>query len=105
MSFRRFWAILNARNREFFRDRSAFGWNFLFPFLIVAGFGIIFGGQTYTEYKIGVFPHTHGSVRVDQIDIPVQFGNARYLKFIGMPSATEGLNKLKYHKIDFFSKN
>lgn len=104
MSFRRFWSILKARNLEFFRDRSAFGWNFLFPFLIVAGFGIIFGGKTYTEYKIGVFPHSPGSVRVDRINIPDQFRKARYLKFIGIPSSTEGLNKLKYHKIDFLLK-
>ncbi len=51
MNFKRFWTMLKARNREFFRDRAAFGWNFLFPFLIVAGFGVIFGGQSYTEYK------------------------------------------------------
>ena len=35
MRFKRLWAIFNARNREFFRDRAAFGWNFLFPFLII----------------------------------------------------------------------
>jgi hypothetical protein len=50
MSLKRLWSILKARNLEFFRDRSAFGWNFLFPFLLVAGFGIIFGGKAYTEY-------------------------------------------------------
>jgi len=101
MNFRRFWAILKARNREFFRDRSAFGWNFLFPFLIVAGFGIIFGGKTYTQYKIGVFPYTQGAVKADKIKIPDQFRNIRYLKFIGFSTAEEGLEKLKYHKIDF----
>ena len=38
MSMKRLWTIFKARNYEFFRDRAAFGWNFLFPFLIVAGF-------------------------------------------------------------------
>ena len=104
MHFIRFWTILKARNREFFRDRSAFGWNFLFPFLIVAGFGIIFGGQTYTEYKIGVFPHPPGPVNVATLRIPDQLRTARYLKFIGMPSEEEGISKLKYHKIDFLLK-
>ena len=104
MSFKRFWAILKARNREFFRDRSAFGWNFLFPFLIVAGFGIIFGTKAYTEYKIGVFPHPQGTVQIERTPIPRQFRNTRYLKFIGIPSAAEGLSKLKYHKIDFLLK-
>ena len=104
LRFKRFWTVLKARNREFFRDRSAFGWNFLFPFLIVAGFGIIFGGQTYTEYKIGIFPHPPGTVDIEKIKIPDQLRTTRYLKFIGIQSATEGLSKLKYHKIDFLLK-
>jgi ABC-type multidrug transport system permease subunit len=104
MSFKRFWAILKARNREFFRDRSAFGWNFLFPFLIVAGFGIIFGGRAYTEYKVGVFPYPTEAVVIDNVKIPDQLRTTRYLKFIGIRSATDGLLKLKYHKIDFLLK-
>ena len=104
MSFKRFWAILKARNREFFRDRSAFGWNFLFPFLIVAGFGIIFSGRAYTEYKIGVFPYPTEAVVIDNIKIPDQLRTTRYLKFIGIESAADGLLKLKYHKIDLLLK-
>ena len=105
MNLKRFWTLLKARNREFFRDRAAFGWNFLFPFLIVAGFGVIFGGQSYTEYKIGLFPHPETQVRLDQIEIPADFRNMRYLKFIGFPTEAAGLDKLKHHKIDFLLKS
>ncbi|CAB1059993.1 Domain of unknown function / Efflux ABC transporter, permease protein [Olavius sp. associated proteobacterium Delta 1] len=105
MNFKRFWTLLKARNREFFRDRAAFGWNFLFPFLIVAGFGVIFGGQSYTEYKIGLFPHPESQVRLDQIELPDTFRNMRYLKFIGFPTEANGLDKLKHHKIDFLLKS
>ena len=104
MSLKRLWAILKARNLEFFRDRSAFGWNFLFPFLLVAGFGIIFGGKTYTEYKIGVFPTDSEQVSVEQLNIPQRFKNMKYLKFIGFKTAGEGLEKLKHHRIDFLIK-
>jgi ABC-2 type transport system permease protein len=104
MSFKRLWAILKARNYEFFRDRSAFGWNFLFPFLLVAGFGIIFGGKSYTEYKIGVFPYESMHVAVEKINIPKRFKEMRYLKFIGFPNAAEGLEKLRHHKIDLLLK-
>ena len=62
-----------ARNREFFRDRAAFGWNFLFPFLIVAGFGVIFGGRTYTVYKIGIFPYESNTVAIESVDLPQKF--------------------------------
>ena len=104
MSFRRFWAIFKARNYEFFRDRSAFGWNFIFPFLLVAGFGVLFGGRGFQEYKVGVFPHEQEKVTVENIRIPEHFGKLRYVKFIGFPSGAEGLEKLKHHKIDFLLK-
>ena len=104
MRFKRLWAILKARNLEFFRDRSAFGWNFLFPFLLVAGFGIIFGGKTYTEYKIGVFPSETEQVSISELNIPQRFKAMQYFKFIGFPNAAEGLKKLKHHRIDFLIK-
>jgi len=104
MSFKRLWSILKARNREFFRDRSAFGWNFLFPFLLVAGFGIIFGGKSYTEYKIGVFPSGAEQVSIERLNIPQRFKKMNYLKFIGFPDAVQGLEKLKHHRIDFLLK-
>lgn len=105
MNFKRFWAIFVARNYEFFRDRSAFGWNFLFPFLLVAGFGVLFGGRGYSEYKIGLFPHPAGPVRIENTKIPETFQRVRYVKFIGFPEAREGLEKLKHHKIDFLLKD
>jgi len=55
MNFTRILAILKARNLEFFRDKGSLGWNLLFPFLIVVGFGLIFGGGSRPEYKVGVF--------------------------------------------------
>ena len=104
MNMSRFWTLLKARNREFFRDRAAFGWNFLFPFLIVAGFGVIFGGQSHTLYKVGIFPHPKTRVQSDQIELPDAFRSMRYLEFIGLPNEAEGLQKLKHHKIDFLLK-
>jgi ABC-2 type transport system permease protein len=104
MNTKRIWIMFKARNREFFRDRAAFGWNFLFPFLIVAGFGIIFGGRSYSQYKIGVFPHPETHLSSDQLQIPAGFRNMHYLKFIGFPTRAEGLDKLEHHKIDFLLK-
>ncbi len=100
MSIKRFWAMFTARNLEFFRDKAAFGWNFLFPFLIVAGFGIIFGGKSFSEYKAGVFPVINSKVIDYTINIPEGFRSSRYVDFVGIPSLEDGLNLLKRHKID-----
>jgi ABC-type multidrug transport system permease subunit len=104
MSFKRFWTMFKARNREFFRDRAAFGWNFMFPFLIVAGFGVIFGAKASTEYKIGLFPHAPARVAPAETRIPDGLRKMRYIKFIGIPTEAEGLDKLRHHKIDFLLK-
>lgn len=104
MSFKRLWAMFHARNLEFFRDWSALGWNFLFPFLIVAGFGIIFGGKNYTEHKVGVFPSQYDIINSKTIDLPSGFKETRYIKFIGFKSFEDGIEKLKHHKIDFLVK-
>jgi len=104
MSFKRLWAIFRARNREFFRDRAAFGWNFLFPFLIVGGFILMFGGDSRNEYKVGVFPAQAGTISVETASIPQRFKETRYLHFIGFESQEAALQKLTHHKIDFLVK-
>ncbi|MFW5635598.1 MAG: ABC transporter permease, partial [Thermodesulfobacteriota bacterium] len=101
MNLKRIRVMFRARNMEFFRDRAAFGWNFLFPFLIVAGFTVIFGGDTRSEYKVGVFPHPTVQVDLEKIAVPEAFKKVRYLDFIGFPSLEAGLAKLRDHKIDF----
>jgi ABC-type multidrug transport system permease subunit len=101
MSFQRLWAMFVARNREFFRDRSALGWNFIFPFLIVVGFGVIFGGRDYGNFKVGVFPATTGPVNFTGSTVPETFSSASSLDFLGFETLQQGLDRLKHHKIDF----
>jgi ABC-2 type transport system permease protein len=52
--WQRIWTITKARIIEFYRDRSALGWNFLFPFLIVVGFSTMFAGGSETLFTVGV---------------------------------------------------
>ena len=54
MNFKRFFAVIKARNIEFFRDRSSLGWNLLFPILILVGLSFIFSGDGKAVYKVGV---------------------------------------------------
>ena len=92
--------MFKARNLEFFRDKASFGWNFLFPFLLVIGFGILFGAKEYTEYKIGVFPAPAETLDKETIDIPEGLKNTRFLQFVGFASQAEALTRLRHHKID-----
>ena len=99
-SLHRIWVIFRARNKEFFRDRAAFGWNFAFPFLIIIGFGIIFSGESFQRYKIGVFPQPGESVNFEDTLIPIHFRSDPAVDFIAVASLEEGLQKITQHKID-----
>ncbi len=105
MNFKRMWAMFRARNHEFFRDRAAFGWNFLFPFLLVGGFALIFGSNRYNVYKIGVFPLEDKPVKAEFLQLPEGFRDQKNFEFIPFTTGREGVDKLKHHKIDFLVKN
>lgn len=100
MQLQRILAMFNARNKEFFRDRAAFGWNFAFPFLIIVGFGIIFGGETLSTFKVGIFPQNGVSVIFSETTIPHHFKNNSAVSFVAISTLEEGLDKIHYHKID-----
>jgi len=100
MNFTRIIAILKARNCEFFRDKGSLGWNLLFPFLIVVGFGLIFGGGSRPDYKVGIFPHAEETVVRAELNVPEDLKNETSIEFIPFPSFEIGLEKLNHHKID-----
>ena len=100
MSFKRIWSMIRARNREFFRDREAFGWNFLFPFLLIGGFAIIFGGNEAKDFKVGLFPCEQAGQSIPESCIPRKLAGIRLIQYIGCRNLEEGLVKLKHHKFD-----
>jgi len=101
MRFKRMWAMFRARNREFFRDREAFGWNFLFPFLIIIGFSLVFKGDYNARFKIGVFPVPPGMEAGAAADnLPASLSGFEAVTLVGFEDGGKGLEKLKHHKID-----
>ncbi len=100
MRLKRMWAMFMARNYEFFRDRAAFGWNFLFPFLIIAGFAIIFGGDEHREFKVGVFPCMATDAAVAAACVPAPLQETTHILYIAFSDMAQGLDKLKHHKVD-----
>ena len=96
MNIKRFWTIFKARNKEYYRDRASFGWNFMFPFLIILGFYIIFerGGQV--EYKAALIPSKTQSSNFNLEKY--QYNN--YFKFIEFSDPRTAFDKLSHHKLD-----
>jgi len=91
--FKRFWAVFHARNREFFRDRSSFGWNFFFPFLLVFGFAFVFGnGQPM--FKVGVMGEQDA-----YISKPLLF-DVKHIQWVPYLEQDVAVKKLRQHQID-----
>jgi ABC-type multidrug transport system permease subunit len=96
--FKRFWSIFAARNKEYFRDRAAFGWNFLFPLFIIVGFALMFQRGGHTEYKCGVIPPENPGAFHEPL--PAELKNSSLLKFVGFSDRETGFEKLGHHRID-----
>ncbi|MBA6232452.1 MULTISPECIES: ABC transporter permease [unclassified Colwellia] len=92
MNLKRFFAVVKARNIEFFRDRSSLGWNLLFPILMLAGLSFVFSGDGKAVYKVGVV--NIGSVQST-------FMETRYVDFIDYQDKVLATQKLEQHAIDF----
>ncbi len=95
---KRFYSIFKARNKEYYRDRAAFGWNFVFPFLIILGFAIIFQNKGQTEYKIGIIPPEISTTQVQ--GLPPELEKLELSTMIEFNHRETGFSKLKHHKID-----
>ncbi|WP_300464257.1 ABC transporter permease [Desulfobacula sp.] len=105
MNFKRMWALFVARNFEFIRDRAGFGWNILFPFLIVAGFGVMFSSDSRSEFKVGVFPVVPDQMVVTDLEIPERLKTYDYIKIVPFETYDAAVDKLLHHKIDMLLKN
>jgi ABC-2 type transport system permease protein len=105
MSLKRMWALFVARNYEFIRDRAGFGWNILFPFLIVAGFGVIFSSDSRSEYKLGVFPVNRELMSIEELKIPEKLKTYDFIKIVGFENRDDAMDRLLHHKIDILLEN
>lgn len=94
MSLRRLLAAFHARNLEFLRDRTALGWNFIMPVLIVIGFAFAFTTGDKNLFKVAVHgqPDTHPEY--------AQFLDLRHIQFISIDRLQPEITKVDRHQID-----
>lgn len=93
MSLRRFLAILGPRNKEFWRDRSALAWNFLFPVMIVMGFALAFSGEGPDLYKVGL------AGAGDEAQT-LALREMKYIRFVPVTDIRAAVTKVERHQLD-----
>jgi ABC-type multidrug transport system permease subunit len=92
MKLHRFLAILGPRNKEFWRDRAALAWNFLFPIAVVVGFAIAFSGKGPDLYKVGL---VEGAAQSE-----LAFMDTQYVQFIQVDDLKNAVVKVERHQLD-----
>lgn len=91
MNFKRFTAVVKARNIEFFRDKSSLGWSLAFPVLLLVVLSFVFSGDGKAAYKIGV-------LNLTQVDS--SFIKTKHIDFIDYSDIELAKTKLSQHSID-----
>ena len=91
MNFARFFAVVKARNIEFFRDRSSLGWNLFFPILMLVGLSFVFSGDGRAVYKVGV---------INLAKSQSSFFATKHISFIDYQDVALAKVKLEQHSID-----
>lgn len=90
---RAFLALLRARNIEFFRDRSALAWSFLFPMLMIIGCALAFSKPDPAVFRIGL----HGDVAALQT---LDWLQPDYLEKIPFAQLEVAQQRVQHHQID-----
>jgi ABC-type multidrug transport system permease subunit len=94
MRAKRILAVVEARNREFYRDKAGLGWNVVMPLIMIFGFAFLFSGGPEERFKVGVLggPDAGGA--------PSPFLSTRHVRFVPIADPEAGIDKVRYHQLD-----
>ncbi|MFY0665770.1 MAG: ABC transporter permease [Natronospirillum sp.] len=96
MTWRRFWAVLRARNLEFFRDRGTLSWNIAFPVMLIAGFALIFGSGSNPVFKVGVVSELDAYISKPQVTV---LPEVDVVPYSSLDAAIERLRRHHIHMV------
>lgn len=92
--FGRIYAIFQARNREFLRDRSTLAWNLMLPVMLMFGLSFAFGNDR-DAYTVGVLQAGDKIQTADHA-----FLETRYIQFVPYKDLDLALQKVSRHQLD-----
>ena len=98
----RFWSIFIARNKEYYRDRASFGWNIMFPVLVIVGFSLIFQDGGQRPFKVAVVTSKTYEIHPDIQKFICSHELFDCIQYLNKP---EVLGKLNHHKLDLVIQN
>jgi len=95
-----FFALMIARNKEFYRDHVTLGWTFLFPLIVIAGFAFGYNGNSEHIFKVGVL-HTTPTISAQITESEQVLRSSDTTQFVDFTDAVSAVKKVQLHQIDF----
>lgn len=89
---KKIFAVFIARNKEFYRDRAAMAWNFMFPFFIIVAFSFIFSKDKKDLFQVGF-------VGEKSVIESLEFAKLENIKLLPVDEPT-AIDKVSRHKLD-----
>jgi len=90
----RIYAIFQARNREFLRDRASLSWNLILPIALMFGLSFAFSNDR-DAYTVGILQSAE-EIMVD--DHP--FLETQYINFVAYDDLDTAMRKVARHQLD-----
>ena len=91
---KRIYAIFNARNREFVRDRGTLAWNLILPVALMFGLSFAFSNDR-DAYTVGVFQE---AAEIDNSEHA--FLETSYINFVAYDDFDLAMRKVSRHQLD-----
>ncbi|MDE1462832.1 ABC transporter permease [Spartinivicinus poritis] len=96
LNLKPFIAIFIARTKEFYRDKAAWSWSLIMPFLLVIGFNFALSDSQRQQYKVGVV-----ETSTDQLN-PLKY--LKFIEFVYYHDQQQAIDRVKYHQLDLLIK-
>lgn len=92
--WKRIYAVFQARNREFLRDKASLSWNLILPIALMFGLSFAFGNDR-DAYTVGVL---QGKTDINYSQHV--FLQTRFIRFVPYEDLATALRKVERHQLD-----
>ena len=92
------YALLVARNKEFYRDRGSMTWAIIFPLLVITAITFAFQDEDQELFRIGVLGND--TTGIEQLAI----GQKPWITAITYADETKAQEKIRHHQLDLLIK-
>ena len=91
---KQFIALFVARNKEYYRDRAALAWAFMFPVMVIVACALAFSNPDTSVFTVGLYGKGENPPDAEK------FLAQPYIKSVHIDDIQRGLERTRHHQLD-----